>query len=165
MINWIIKFLKSIWSLPVILGALGIAGLLLISSQIIISSISLPANPVPTLDLYIISAPTRTPVLARATVTVVPSPTSNFVPSPEPGVIGVGGFVQIVGTAGTGLNIRDEAGLTSNVNFLAYDEEAFGVEGGPIEVDGFTWWFIVTPVDDQRSGWAAETYLSVIPNP
>jgi hypothetical protein len=80
-------------------------------------------------------------------------------------MIGVGSFVQITGTSGTGLNIRDEAGLSSNVFFLAYDAEAFEVGGGPVSIDGFTWWYLITPVDSSRAGWAAAKYLSVIPRP
>jgi hypothetical protein len=73
--------------------------------------------------------------------------------------------VQIVGTQGDGLNIRAEAGLSSTVFFLAYDAEVFEVRDGPVEVDGITWWFLVTPVDKARSGWAAAEYLALITNP
>jgi hypothetical protein len=82
-----------------------------------------------------------------------------------PGMIGVGAYVQITGTEGSALNIRREPGLSSEVIFLAYDAEVFEVREGPMEVDGFTWWYLVTPVDEARSGWAAANYLTVVPNP
>jgi len=79
--------------------------------------------------------------------------------------MGVGSYVQIVGTDGFGLNIRSSAGLDSQINFLGLDAEVFEVREGPIESDGFTWWLLVTPVDENRSGWAASSYLSLVANP
>ena len=165
MMNWIKGILRTLSSLPVLLGAVGVAVFLTIASILILSFIQLPTNPEPTAALLIIPAPTGTPYLPTATASLVPSPTSNLPPSPLPGMIGVGAYVQIYGTEGTGLNIRDDAGLTTDINFLAYDSEAFEVRGGPVEIDGFTWWYLVTPVDENRFGWAAANYLSVIPNP
>ncbi len=165
MIDWIKNFLKTLWSLPVILSAIGVAGVLLVASFLILSFIQIPIIPEPTAVLLIISGPTSTPYFVTPVPSIMPSPTSNLRPSPLPGMIGVGSYVQIFGTAGTGLNIREEAGLASDVNFLAYDAEAFEVRGGPVENDGITWWYLVTPVDENRSGWAAANYLSVIPTP
>lgn len=165
MINWIKNFFKTLWSLPVILGSFGIAGVLLVISLLILSFVPLSAIPKPTAELLIISGPTGTPTIATPIPSVIPSPTSNLRPSPLPGMIGVGSFVQIFGTGGAGLNIRGEAGLASDINFLAYDAEAFEVREGPVENDGINWWYLVTPVDENRSGWAAANYLSVLPAP
>jgi hypothetical protein len=80
-------------------------------------------------------------------------------------MIGVGVYVQIFGTEGSGLNIREGTGLTTEVRFVAYEAEVFEVRDGPVVVDDFTWWLLVTPVDEARSGWAAANYLSVVPSP
>ena len=79
--------------------------------------------------------------------------------------MGVGSIVQIVGTDGFGLNIRAEAGLNGPVQFLGLDAEVFEIRDGPIESDGFTWWYLVTPVDENRTGWAAADFLSLVANP
>jgi hypothetical protein len=63
------------------------------------------------------------------------------------------------------LNIRGEPGLGAEIKFVALDSEVFEVRDGPIEADGFTWWFLVTPFDESRSGWAASNYLSIVPEP
>jgi hypothetical protein len=34
------------------------------------------------------------------------------------------------------------------------------VEDGPQEVDDFTWWYLVAPFDETRSGWAVANYLA-----
>jgi hypothetical protein len=83
-------------------------------------------------------------------------------PSPLPGMIGVGSTVQIFGTEGSGLNIRSEPGLTGTVRFVALDSEIFEVQDGPQVVNDITWWFLVTPLDENRNGWAAANYLSLV---
>jgi hypothetical protein len=80
-------------------------------------------------------------------------------------MIGVGSYVQITGTSGTGLNIRENPSLSADVRFLGYDAEAFEVRDGPYQADGFIWWYLVTPVDETRSGWAVDDYLSLVYNP
>jgi hypothetical protein len=113
----------------------------------------------------IIPGPTATAFSATATSPLDATPTSDLPPSPLPGMIGFGSYVQIFGTEGSGLNIRVSPGLGSDVVFLAYDSEVFVVGDGPVDVDGISWWYLVTPVDDTRAGWAAANYLSVVQNP
>jgi hypothetical protein len=83
----------------------------------------------------------------------------------ESGELGIGSFAQIVGTEGTGLNIRSAPGLSSDIQFLGFDAEVLEVRDGPVEQDGYTWWYVVTPVDESRAGWAAAPFLSVVANP
>jgi hypothetical protein len=110
-----------------------------------------------------IQGPTNTPA-PTATLFPTSTPTAEFVP-PVGNELGVGSYVQIVGTQGAGLNIRSSAGLSTTIQFLAYDAEVFVVRDGPQVVDNITWWYLVTPVDENRAGWAAADYLSVVANP
>jgi hypothetical protein len=80
-------------------------------------------------------------------------------------MIGVGSSVQIFGTEGSGLNIRESPGVSTAVLFVALESEVFEIIDGPIEVDNITWWQLVTPLDSARIGWAASNYLSLVANP
>ena len=71
-------------------------------------------------------------------------------------------YVQISGTSGLGLRIRKTPGLQGDMNFLGAESEAFQVIDGPILQDGLIWWKLVTPYDQNRQGWAAADYLSLI---
>lgn len=112
--------------------------------------------------LTVIAGQTSTPYVPTPTATRFPTATSNIHPTPLPGMIGVGSTVQIFGTEGSGLNIRSEAGLTGTVRFVALDSEIFEVRDGPQVVNDITWWFLVTPLDESRNGWAAADYLSLV---
>ena len=118
----------------------------------------------PTAVLTVIPWATST-LLPTATSTLAAPPTDAGPSTPRPGEIGIGSIVQIVRTDGAGLNIRSEPGLAAEVFFLGFDAEVFVVRDGPVEIDGFTWWFLVTPVDKARSGWAAAEFLSLVANP
>lgn len=86
-------------------------------------------------------------------------------PTPAPGEIAVGVYVQISNTGEEGLNIRAKPGLTSEVLFSGFDAEAFLVTNGPEQVDGYTWWYLTASYDATRAGWAVQDYLTVIPSP
>jgi hypothetical protein len=146
----------------VILGALGLAGLLLLITAI---------------SIGLTSARQASDVgFAPADVTVIPAPTgtSGAPPTPtidpfatptSPAGIAIGNYAQINGTEGQGLRIRAEPGLGGEFQFLAYDSEVFVVQDGPREVDGYVWWYIVAPYDETRVGWAAADFLTYIPEP
>jgi hypothetical protein len=57
--------------------------------------------------------------------------------------------------------MRAAPGTGAEINFLAMDDEVFKVVGGPEVSDGYTWWQLEAPLDQNRSGWAAESYLMV----
>jgi hypothetical protein len=146
----------------VILGALALAGLLLLITAI---SIGLTSR-----------RPTSDVGFAPADVTVIPAPTgtSGAPPTPtidpfasptSPAGIAIGNYVQITGTEGQGLRIRAQPGLGGEFQFLAYDAEVFVVQDGPREVDGYVWWYLVAPYDETRVGWAAADFLTYIPAP
>ena len=117
-------------------------------------------------------------MLAKVTNIPVPSSTPAAQPKPSydpypptptptllPGQIGIGAIVQITGTQGEGLRIRSDPGLNGKQLFLGFDTEAYTVQDGPREVDGYTWYYLAAINDQQRTGWAASNFLTVIPNP
>ncbi len=107
-----------------------------------------------------IAAPTFTPQPTDQTSNPSRTPTTGiFLPD---GVIGVGAYVQVIGTEGAGLRMRSEPGLNNEVNFTALDSEVFLVIEGPVEADGYTWWRLEAPYDKTRSGWSVNDFLSPI---
>lgn len=157
--------LSSILNIRVLLGALGIAGILLLITWISIGW----TKPDPArefgfapADLTVIPAPTSTP---DVTPTFTPDPLIFGTPTLAPDVIGVGGYVQITGTDGEGLRLRADPGLNGTPVFLGYDEEVFQVREGPQNLDGYVWWYLVAPYDETRAGWAAADFLGAIPSP
>ncbi len=122
-----------------------------------------PPAPAPA-GVTVIPLPSATPT-ALPLPTATPSPEPNLPPSPPPGVIAAGAFVQISGTAGEGLRLRSEPGLGGAVNYLGMEAEVFQVQDGPVEADGYTWWYLVAPYDATKQGWAASNYLQVVQSP
>jgi len=114
------------------------------------------ATPVMTM----IVAPTLTPKPITPSATPSPTPTTVFF-LPE-GVIGVGAYVQVSGTQGAGLRMREEPGLDGAVEFTALDSEVFLVIDGPVEEDGYQWWHLEAPYDATRNGWSAGDFLTPI---
>lgn len=154
--------LNQLFNRWVILGAILIAGILLLITAISIGLTSAPQ----TSDVGF--APANVTVIAAPTGTssAPPTPTIDpFAPTPVPTGIAIGNYVQITGTDGEGLRIRSEPGLNGEPVFLGFDSEVFIVQNGPQTVDGYTWWYLVAPYDDTRAGWAASDFLSYIPAP
>jgi hypothetical protein len=67
--------------------------------------------------------------------------------------------VAVFGTGGDGLRIRNQPGLSMMISFVALENEVFEITGGPIDIDGYRWWFLVNPYDESKSGWAASNFL------
>jgi hypothetical protein len=110
--------------------------------------------------LTVISAPTSTPQPV-ATLIQTPTPTPGG-PETMIGGAGVGTYVQISGTGGDGLRLRQEPGIEADILFMGYEAEVFKVTDGPKNQDGYVWWYLTAPYDTNRSGWAAANYLTVI---
>ncbi len=146
---------------PIILGALGVAsGLVILCLGL--AWMSRPAGrPPATARLNIIAAPGLTPPPTE-TQGGPSTPTGTVFPTPPPGVIALGAFVQVNGTGGAGLRLREAAGLDAKVMLLAGEAEVFRVEDGPQEADGSTWWYLVGPYDDTRRGWGVANYLQAV---
>jgi hypothetical protein len=133
------------------------------------------------LILISLARPPQSPIGAvTAALTVIPSFSSTVTPvvpeiaptdvfleqsTLEPGIIGVGAFVQVSGTDGDGLRLRKGPGLGHEMQFLGLDGELFQVGDGSVEADGYTWWFVIGSYDETRQGWAVSEFLEVVPNP
>ena len=74
----------------------------------------------------------------------------------------IGSVVQIYNTDGAGLRLRAEPGISGKVQFLGEELELFEVKDGPVEEDGYIWWYLESPYDTSRSGWAAADFLKEI---
>ncbi len=111
--------------------------------------------------INVIPAPSLTP---GPTATAVSTPGEGTAAAPS-GPIAKGSYVKVSGTAGNGLRLRDQPGLNGKVLMLGSEAEVFKVEDGPVEVDGYTWWYLVGPFDPTRKGWGVADYLFVVESP
>ncbi|HEX2980194.1 MAG TPA: hypothetical protein VHO48_08010 [Anaerolineaceae bacterium] len=149
----------SIWvPLLAVALALGLCGLLFLS--VYLFQPQQTGSP-PTAVFTVIAAPTSTPAPPPEQV-ASPTPTLNSLVVDG---IGVGMYVQITGTDGDGLRLRSGPGTDQAPRFLGRDSEVFEVKDGPREASGYTWWYLVTPYDESRSGWAAANFLAVVAKP
>ena len=113
-----------------------------------------------------LAAPVVT-VVPRPSATVAlptpPTPTSTTTPAPQapadPSSIRLGGLVEVFGTEGGGLRLRQEPSTTGTILSLAGESEVFTVQEGPVEADGRTWFYLVSPSDAGRAGWAVAEFL------
>ncbi len=143
-----------------LIGAIGIAGIL---SLLLVVGLSLLAQ----------RWASQQKTQPSAILTVIPAPTVTstplFLSTPTPEItrveingISIGVFVQISGTGGDGLRLRSGPGKDFAPLFLGYESEVFEVTDGPKFSDGITWWYLVAPYDQTRSGWAASDYLKLV---
>jgi hypothetical protein len=151
----------------VILGSIAFGFLVLVAGLVLLF-VTRPAATSPglaTAVLTVISVPTATSIPPTATPAGPQTPTPSALPLPPPGDIANGAFVQIVGTGGDGLRLRTEPGLDSEVRVLGAETEVYVVTDGPSQTDGYDWWYLESPSDRSRRGWAVANYLSVVQNP
>lgn len=158
---------KDLLNYKVILASLLLAGLLLFAIFIYIFWLDpvLYNDPPHSASVFTnIPASTSTPRFVTSTPASI-SPTIQATNTPLPGTIAINTYVQITGTDGDGLRLRVSPALTSDPLFLGFDSEVFLVIDGPIQADGYTWWYLKAPYDQTRSGWAVVNYLSYVPSP
>jgi len=118
-----------------------------------------PATPI----LILITAPTASITVPPPTGTVEPADTPAPTLPPEvDGSLSQGKLVEVYGTEGDGLRLRDNTGLNSKIVFLAVESEVFELREGPVEKDGYEWWFLVNPYNLEKTGWAVSIYLRTI---
>jgi len=111
----------------------------------------------PTAELNVIPASTPTDVLVIKPIEPTPTSSDNV-----GGPFTIGMYVQIAGTEGVGLYIREAPGVKSPARFLGMDSEVFQVKDGARQADGLLWYLLEAPYDVNRSGWAAADYLNVV---
>jgi hypothetical protein len=159
--------IRSFFNLKVVIGGILVSICLLAVLVLFLFNArnEQPPDASSTAVLYVIAAPTATPLAPIASVTPSPTPTSTNQGANTGGVIVVGAYVQITGTGGDGLRLRADPGLDGTVRFLAIDGEVFSVQDGPREVDGYMWWFLQAPYDPNVQGWAVADYMVVEQNP
>ncbi len=115
--------------------------------------------------LNIIEAPKDTPIAPARTANPSITPNSSQEPPLPGGKITIGDYVQVSGTGGDGLRLHATAGVSSEVDDIAYDSEVYLVKDGPTNADGYTWWLLQNPYTDNIVGWGVANYLSVVQNP
>jgi len=156
------------WLLLIVAALFVITALILAGLALATRNNTLPRA---TATVVIVTAPPAlTPSLPTATIqsapTLPPDAPTVTAPPPPPGEVGVGAYVQVVGTGDAGfLNLRAEPNLESAVNYLALENEVFQVQAGPTNASGFAWWYLVDPATNTRFGWAVQNYLQVVQNP
>jgi len=99
------------------------------------------------------------PDIIEATAQPTPSVTAAEQGPGELSRFTAGELVLVSGTEGQGLRLREYPSLGSSILHLAEDEEQYRVVGGPVEADGYVWWFVEHESDDGRRGWGVEDYL------
>ncbi len=151
--------MKKHW-MPLIIGFFVT---LLIILFVFVIVIFLPRNQTPQVkvaEITIIPASTSTPMI---NLTIVPTPTIGRTDFP----VGtykfkIGDYAQITGTSGDGLRLRSGPSRADSVNFIGLDSEVFEVVDGPVEADGFIWWYLEAPYDKTRNGWSVDEYLQLV---
>ena len=150
-----------IWAGAALIGAALVAGV-----WVVLALTRTQAAPEPVAAVVtVIPAPTATPTVVLSPTPEGGTPTPIAPPPPAAGSIVAGATVQVRGTGGDGLRLRTEPSLSAPIVALANEGEVFRVMEGPHSADGYTWWRLVSPNDAQRTGWAVDNYLSVLPTP
>ena len=142
----------------------GVFGIVLIIIILVIGVFSRGtsyANPQEEPILTVVSRTTSTPQVellptSTAGPELPPTPTPPELPERE---FDHGELVSIYGTGGDGLRLRRSPDLDAAVGFLGLENEVFRVIDGPVDNDGYIWWYLVNPYEGSKSGWAVANYL------
>ena len=128
----------------------------LVAVSVFVFSPTKVINVVPTAAVVIIHAPTQ--ILIPTAGAIAPNTINGNTPAVQ--LIHIGDSVQISGTGGEGLRIRSAPGVENNLLFIANEAEIFVVKDGPVSSGDYTWWYLVSPKDSSRFGWAAGNFLA-----
>ncbi len=142
------------------------AGLVLLLLAVLVGPLILQRNPQPT-PTWVFS------VIANPSPTPDTTPQEMMLPeqTPEPeatteileaSTFSVGDLVEVRGMDGDGLRIREAPGFQGDILFLAFENEVFMVQDGPVVVDDLTWWYLVNPYSSEVRGWAVSVYLQAL---
>jgi hypothetical protein len=156
------------WLLGMVAGVFVVGALILLALVVVSRPAELPQATASA--VVITAAPVNTSEINTPTLqsppTQAPEAGTATAPPPPPGVVGVGAYVQVVGTGEAGfLNLRSEPNIEAPVNYLAIENEVFQVQAGPTSASGFDWWYLVDPATNTRFGWAVQNYLQVVQAP
>ena len=156
----------SIFSLWVIAGSIGIACMLLTMTSTVLlwgRLTSAPAAPsTAILEIQPAVFPTSTSIVPASLPPNALEATPQITPGGE---LAIGAYVQVAGTGGDGLRMRDQPGLNGDILLVASEAEVFEVDDGPVEMDGYVWWHLKGPFDPARQGWAVASFLGIVQNP
>jgi hypothetical protein len=161
------KLLRNLLNIKVILGAIVFAIVVfavlvaVLWSAKVKSIVQVPATAI----FHIIEAPTETPLVPIGMATPLPAPTSSQQVPPPSSNIAIGDYVQVSGTGGDGLRLHKEAGVSSEVRYIAIEAQLFLVKDGPIDSDGYIWWLLQDPYTENTEGWGVGNYLVIVQNP
>lgn len=109
--------------------------------------------------MTVIPRPTATtPPLISPTVTESLQATPSPIPA-APKQLAAGELVEVFGTEGEGLRIRENPSLAAEVMLLGLESEVFEVVDGPVDADGYIWWRLANPFDPTKQGWAVDQFL------
>ena len=149
--------MKDILNPWVILGSVLVAALLLVGSFLAAgrSTAGEQTSYAGDAVITIIPVPTYTPTTIPTRTSI---PFEEPTATPESG-IQLAGFVQINGTEGEGLRLRENPSLGASVAYVGLEGEIFSVIGGPVEGDGYLWWQLEAPLNESRQGWAVSNFL------
>jgi len=129
--------------------------------------VSAPNRPKVTPVLTMLVPPIISPIPATQTaVSIEPNPTNT----PEQPALPQDSFlhgqlVAVFGTGGDGLRLRNQPNLDGIISFLALENEVFRVNDGPVYSDGYMWWYLVNPYDNNKAGWGVANYLRSLASP
>jgi len=111
--------------------------------------------------LTVIPIPTANPFpTATQQPSLIPAPPESPTPDPQSAKqFTLGELVEVFGTQGEGLRIRESPGLEASILILGLESEVFQVVEGPVISDGLSWWRIANLYDPTETGWAADSFL------
>ena len=154
MINWVINR----WNKWVLLAAIGIAAAACFFVWLFMSWFVFGGSNHASASVQITVFPVNT---ITPTIEMTPE-TVSIVRTPETfDELAVGAYVQIIGTEGVGLNIRSAPGVNNSLNFVGMEKEVFLIINGPVETDGYIWWQLEAPYDENRNGWAVSEFIQL----
>ena len=161
------KILRNLFSFKVIVGGIVFAtGVFAVLVAVLWSEKANNISLVPaTAIFHTIDVFTETPIAPMVTPTFEASPTSSQQEPPPSSDIAIGDYVQVRGTSGDGLRLHKEAGVASEVRYIAIEAEVFMVKDGPIDTDGYIWWLLQDPYTQNAVGWGVGNYLAIVQNP
>jgi hypothetical protein len=161
------KTLRSVLNIKVIMGAIVFAiGVFVVLVAVLWSAkakyvLQMPATAI----FHIIEAPTETLLAPITSLTPTPTPSSSQQVPPPSSDIAIGDYVQVRGTGGDGLRLHKEAGVSSEVRYIAIEAQVLLVKEGPVDTDGYIWWLIQDPYTENAVGWGVGNYLVIVQNP